>query len=106
MGNGHGYASSSPTKTLPSPAPKTCVATDAQGNVYVANTGDNSIVRLSSTGQLLATWGTARTSPIQFHGPKGVALDAHGNIYVADTGNNRVVKLSPTGMPLTRWGTK
>jgi len=70
------------------------IATDARGDIYVADTGNNRILELSPTGKPLAHWGTRGTRPGQFNEPTRVAVDGQGNIYVADTGNNRIQKLT------------
>ena len=75
----------------------TGIALDAQGNVYVADTGNNRIQKLSPTGQPLAQWGTEGNAPGQLRYPDGIALDAQGNIYVADWANGRIQKLSLSG---------
>src|SRR5688572_20151687 len=76
------------------------VAVDAEGNVYVADTGNHRIQKLSAAGQPLAQWG----GPGHFMQPLGLALDDQGNVYVADTGNDRIQKLSSAGEPLAVWG--
>jgi hypothetical protein len=83
------------------------LAVDAQGNIFVTEgfQGAHSrVLKLSPSGQLLATFGTDGSDPGQFNSPLGVALDAQGNLYVADFFNDRVQKLSPTGQVLTTWG--
>jgi serine/threonine protein kinase len=75
------------------------VTVDSKRNIYVAVWGDNKIEKLASTGQLLATWGSAGSASGQFNGPAGMALDSQGNIYVADSANNRIQKLSSNGTP-------
>ena len=82
------------------------VAVDAQGNIYVADYGNNRIQKLSPAGTVVAMWGTPQPgrSPGQFDGPSGVAVDSHGNVYVADSGNNRVQELSRVGRPISQWG--
>lgn len=87
----------------------TGVAVDAQGNVYTGNPNtlrDESVVKLSPTGQPLAKWGSKGKGPGQFDGLAGLAVDAQGNVYVSEDGNNRVQKLSPSGQPLAQWGSK
>jgi sugar lactone lactonase YvrE len=77
------------------------VTVDANGNVYVADTGNNRVEKLSPTGTVLATFNLngliANGVPAQMSKPSGVAVDSAGNIYVADTGDNRVVELDPAG---------
>jgi tripartite motif-containing protein 71 len=84
------------------------LAVDAQGNIFVTEGFEGAssrVLKLSPTGQLLATFGTDGSGPGQFYSPFGVALDPHGNLYVADFSNDRVQKLSPTGQVLLVWGT-
>ena len=69
------------------------------GNILVADSGNNRIVELSDTHGSNPT--KVQTFYHGFNDPQGVAVDAAGNIYVADTNNNRVVVLSPSGTLLT-----
>jgi sugar lactone lactonase YvrE len=80
------------------------VTVDAQGNIYVADTGNNRIQKFSPGGAPLAQWGQSGSGRGQFSGPRGIALDAQGNVYVTDTGNQRMQELSPTGQALRVWG--
>ena len=82
------------------------VAIDAQGNVYVADTDNSRIQKLSPSGRPIAQWGTAGSAWGQLVSPVGVAVDALGNVYVADLSNNRLEKFSPTGRPVAQWGRK
>jgi DNA-binding beta-propeller fold protein YncE len=72
------------------------------GEVYVADSANRRIHRISSTGTILSDFGY----PIypQFNQPYGVAFDADGNVYVADFGNGRVLKFGPTGALLAQFG--
>lgn len=63
--------------------------------MYVADTGNNRIVKLSPEGEQLAVFKNEEAGG--FSGPKGVFADKQGNIYVADTGNKRLVKLAADG---------
>jgi len=54
------------------------VAVDSLGNWYVADTGNNRILK---NGQVLVSG---------LNAPQGVAVDGAGNVYIADTGNNVV----------------
>ena len=80
------------------------IATDVQGNLYVADTGNN-LVRMIGTDGIIRT--IAGTGAADFDGdggpalsaklnaPTGLSVDESGNIWVADTGNNRIRVLSP-----------
>ncbi len=77
------------------------LALDSSGNIYVADTSNHTIRKVTSAGVVttIAGWpGTpdsadgAGTSA-RFYGPEGVALDSSGNLYVADTINNTIRKL-------------
>jgi len=66
------------------------VAVDKAGNVYVADTGNNLIRKISTTG--VVTWlaGNGQSGSANglgyaatFNNPQGVAVDAEGNVYVA-----------------------
>ena len=78
------------------------VAVDSAGNVFVADTGNNRIQMLSSTGRYRRSGLDTR----HFSQPYGVAVDAQGDIYVSEGGTNRVDKLSASGKLLARWGGK
>ena len=78
------------------------VALDSSGNIYIADTGNNCIRKIASSGVISTIVGVGA----QLKGPQAVALDSSGNLYIADTGNNviRKVVLS-TGVITTVAGT-
>jgi sugar lactone lactonase YvrE len=80
------------------------LAVDAQGTIYVADAGDNTIKKLSPTGHLLAIWGKTGSAPGELDWPQGVALDPQGNVYVADSLNSRIEKFSSSGTLLAVFG--
>jgi DNA-binding beta-propeller fold protein YncE len=82
------------------------VAVDAAGNVFVADTGNHRIQKLSPEGQVLALWGSEGPAPGQFSSPMGLAIDADGNLLVADAGNHRIQQFSADGEPLAQWGSE
>ncbi len=80
------------------------IAVDAAGEVYVADSANNRVVKLSPGGAVLGEWGTRGTADGHFHTPDGIALDGAGNVYVLDGENNRVEVFSPDGRFITKWG--
>jgi 4-amino-4-deoxy-L-arabinose transferase-like glycosyltransferase/sugar lactone lactonase YvrE len=76
---------------------------DEQGYIYVANTGGNVIVKASSEGEVLASFGTAGSDPGSLNQPTDVALDDDGNLYVVDTENERIQVLTGDGEYLREW---
>ena len=84
------------------------VATDAQGNVYVADVGNNVIRKITTAGVVstLAGSGTpgyanGTGTAAEFDNPQALALDGNGNIYVADRTNNVIRKVTPAGVVTT-----
>jgi DNA-binding beta-propeller fold protein YncE len=71
------------------------IAIDRQGNIYVADAGNNRIVVLSQSGRILFSVGTQGSGPGEFSSPGAIAVDGMGDVYVADTNNNRIQKLMP-----------
>jgi len=74
------------------------VAVDAAGNVYVADTHTNQVLKLapgSDTQTVLPFTGLDLCSNVIDASVAGVAVDAAGSVYVSDSCNDRVVKLSP-----------
>jgi len=66
------------------------LAVDAAGNVYVSDSGNNLIRKITPGGQV-------STFAAGFNNPSGLAIDASGNIYVADLANNVIKIITPTG---------
>ncbi len=71
------------------------VAVDAQGNVYIADTGNKRIVVTDAEGNYRYQWGYGGSDLGEFNEPSGVAVDADGYVYVADTWNSRVQVFPP-----------
>jgi DNA-binding beta-propeller fold protein YncE len=77
----------------------TGVAVDASGHVYVVDTRNQRVEKLTGEGTCLTKWGTHGPGPGQFHYPRGVAVDASGNIYVAEMTNCRIQVFGSARVP-------
>jgi sugar lactone lactonase YvrE len=71
------------------------VAADGYGTVYIADTGNNRVVRVDRDGSASVLAITGLGTPLD--GPRGLALDGAGDLFIADSGNARVVKVDPAG---------
>ena len=80
------------------------VALDGAGNVYVADTNNNRVVKLNAYGSVLDEWGSRGTGDGRFRDPTGIAVDGAGNVYVVDNENNRVQVFDTDGRFLAKWG--
>ena len=80
------------------------VALDQQGNLYIADTLNNRVQKLSAAGDPLAQWGTTGQRAGEYRSPHALTINASGQVLVADTLNHRIQKFSPEGEPLAHWG--
>jgi len=87
----------------------TGVAVANDGTIYVTDTNNNLIRRISPGGVVTTVAGVpaiaghqdgTRTAAL-FNQPTGLGIDSAGNLYVADTGNSVIRKVSPTGAVIT-----
>jgi len=71
------------------------LATDSAGNVYVADTFDSAVRKISPSGAV-----STLLPPVlnQYRQPSGLAIDTGGNLYVADSFLNTIGKLTPAGV--------
>jgi len=71
------------------------IATDLNGSVYVADSGNNRIQKFDSSGNFIAKWGSYGSEDGKFAWPAGIAIDPDGYMYVSDADNNRIQKMVP-----------
>ena len=66
------------------------VAVDSLNNVYVADSGNNAVRKITPAGIIA-------TVAANLNDPEALAVDSNGSVYIADTKNNRVVKVTASG---------
>ena len=70
---------------------------DSVGNLYIANFGNNNILKVDTTN-ILASNVSVFASSLLFNNPIDITIDTAGNFYVTNLGNNTVSKIDPTGL--------
>lgn len=88
------------------------VAVDSAGNLFVADTGNHTIRKVTPAGVVSTFAGTpgfngsadGPGNTARFRDPEGVAADDDGNLLVADAGNNTIRKITPDGVVTTLAG--
>jgi len=85
------------------------VVADASGTLYVADTANHTIRKITAAGGVTTLAGLAGSSgssdgsgsAARFNTPGGIAIDSAENLYVADTLNNTIRKITPAGVVTT-----
>lgn len=85
------------------------IASDTLGDVYVADSSNQVIRRITPDGVVTTIAGAPGVAGSQdgaaaaarFKDPPGIAVDAAGNLYVADQGNHTIRKITPDGVVST-----
>jgi len=88
------------------------VAPNSGGQLYVADSANNTIRKITPGGTVSTFAGVAGVSnsfdgngaSAQFFHPEGIATDAGGNVYIADTWNHTIRKITPGGAVTTLAG--
>lgn len=90
------------------------LAMDASGNLFIADSGNNRIRKISSAGIIKTIAGTGAAGysgdngpalQATFNQPYGLALDSHGNLFISDMGNSVVRKIDTAHIITTFAGT-
>src|SRR5438093_5625658 len=83
------------------------LAIDGTGNLYIADSSNHRIRKVSPDGVITTVAGTGesgyggedgRAIDARLQSPTGIAVDGDGNLYIADGGNDRIRKVSPDGL--------
>ncbi len=85
------------------------IALDSSKNIYVSDTSENIILKITPKGTLTTLAGKFRVRGMKngkatsalFNMPKSIAVDTSGNIYVADAGNNLIRIINKSGVVKT-----
>ena len=79
---------------------------DLKGNVWVADMGNNKILKLSQDGRLLRIIDHAGSRSVHLIYPLGVSVSPEGLVYICDSGNHRVTVHDEKGMFLFAFGSE
>ena len=84
------------------------IVMDEKGFIYVADSNNNCIRQIDSTGFVRSFAGGGRKGDVDgkgvsasFNDPRALAMDSVGNIYVADTGNHKIRMITSEGLVKT-----
>jgi serine/threonine protein kinase/sugar lactone lactonase YvrE len=84
--------------------------TDAAGDIYVDDDGNNVVRKISPNNTITTVAGNGiagfsgdggPATAAELNGPVGLAVDAAGNVYIADYLNSRIRRVSPSGIITT-----
>jgi trimeric autotransporter adhesin len=105
-----GYSGDGGQATLAELSTTEGIAVDSTGNLYIADSGNACIRKVSSSGIITTvvgngSWGFSgdggQATSAQLDYPYGVIVDSAGNLFIVDTWNNRVRKVSSSGVIAT-----
>ena len=73
------------------------VAVDVSGNLFVADTGNNTVKEILAVNGSIPPSPTIKTLGSGFNGPYGVAVDGSGNVFIGDRGDDSVKEILAAG---------
>ncbi|WP_299253351.1 T9SS type A sorting domain-containing protein [uncultured Cytophaga sp.] len=84
------------------------IAIDSEGNIYLADVGNNKIKKITPDGIVTTVAGSGQAgdadgiaATASFDHPRGIAIDAIGNLYITDYGNNKIRLVTSEGIVST-----
>lgn len=87
---------------------------DAEGRIYLADSGNHRVQVFNPDGTFLRQWGSlckvdtgegcVGAGDGQFNEPWGIAVGPDGSVYVADTWNHRIQRFTSEGQFISKWG--
>jgi len=77
---------------------------DYEGNIYIAETKRNRILKYNSQGILLYMWGGFGVDDGKFNHPMDIKFDGDQYLYVADSSNHRIQRFTLNGLFDKKWG--
>lgn len=89
------------------------IALDAAGNLYVADSANHRVRKITPGGAILPFAGTGnlgssgdggQAASATLNDPQSVAVDGSGNVFITDTGNSRIRRVAPNGVITTYAG--
>ena len=108
-GNGERGSGGDGRLAVAAPLSPAGLAVDADGNLYIADTGNNRIRKANSEGIITTVAGIGGrrvgfsgdggpATAAQLSLPSGLAVDSSGNLYIADTDNDRIRRVTTDGV--------
>ena len=73
------------------------ISSSHDGNVLVADWGNDRIQKVTPEGEFIAAWGSPGEGDGELHRPSSACEDDDGYVYVADWGNHRIQVFDPDG---------